>query len=589
MAHRVIHQHQTELDSDNVNYSDGSDSSFKRKSSNLLDGSPVKLVDAGEVTKEIPSILLEWSDITYTVVKKGKNGIKNVPILNGVSGYANPGELLVLMGSSGAGKTTLLNFLCNRITSAGQVEFSGTITANGTNIKDTNYLDHIGYVTQEDLMMSTMTCREVLEFAASLKVAGTKEYRKKVVEDMIDHLQITKAADTIIGSQFIKGISGGERKRVAIGVELISDPSVLFLDEPTSGLDGYTADLIVDLLRKEAQEGRTIIATLHQPSYNMYKNFQRLILLFEGNIAYQGPAKKSRRYFASIGYATPKLINPPDYYMEILHIVSRSHKTEEETKRLKHITSAYEESKSTYYCPNSNFNSEENSLPALSTLSHRYKASLSDQFKFNLYRNFKHTARDPMLLKVLISQSITQIAIYDIIWNNPDTSYTGIQSRIGFMFNFFLTVLFQCVQPIALTCNFYLVPIERELYFKEEASGLYNLFPYFLSKQIAIFPLHIIIPIIMAVGVYWVTGLTDTAEQFFIFSKIYTALIMVISSFTGASYGFLGGIIFPTPKEADQGAPILIVPWMLFAGMFSTNESLPFSFDWIKYISVRFM
>jgi hypothetical protein len=93
----------------------------------------------------------------------------------------------------------------------------------------------------------------------------------------------------------------------------------------------------------------------------------------------------------------------------------------------------------------------------------------------------------------------------------------------------------------------------------------------------------------MAAGVYWVTGLTNTTEQFFIFSKIYTALIMVISSFTGASYGFLGGIIFPTPKEADQGAPMLIVPWMLFGGMFSTNDSLPFSFDWIKYIAVRCM
>jgi ABC-type multidrug transport system ATPase subunit len=299
-----------------------------------------------------------------------------------------------------------------------------------------------------------MTCREILEFAASLKVAGTKEYRKKVVENMIDHLQITKAADTIIGSQFIKGISGGERKRVAIGVELISDPSVLFLDEPTSGLDGYTADMIVDLLRKEANKGRTVIATIHQPSYNMYRNFQRLILLFEGKIVYQAPAKKSRRYFADIGYATPKLINPLDYYMGILHIVSRSHKTEEEIKRLNHITSAYEESKSTYYCPNSNFNLEENDLPPLSTLSHRYKASWLDQFKLNLYRNFKHTTRDPMLLKVLISQSISQIAIYDIIWNNLDTSYTGIQSRIGFMFNFFLTVLFQFVQPLALTCNF---------------------------------------------------------------------------------------------------------------------------------------
>lgn len=402
----------------------------------------------------IPPILLEWSNITYTIIKKTKKGEKKIPILDGVSGYANPGEMLVLMGASGAGKTTLLNFLCNRISSAGQVEFGGTITANGASIKNTNFLDHIGYVTQDDLMLSTMTCREILEFAASLKVEGSQEYRKKVVENMIDHLQISKAADTIIGSQFVKGISGGERKRVAIGVELISDPSVLFLDEPTSGLDSYTADLIIDLLRKEAQDGRTVVATLHQPSYNMFRNFQRLILLFEGNIAYQGPAKKSRHYFSEIGYVTPQRINPPDYYMGILHIKSRSHKTEEEQQRLKQITSAYEENQSKYLCPRSNAYIDDIELAKLNSLTHRYKASWSDQLKFNLIRNFKHTARDPMFLKMIASQSICQIIIYDIIWNNLDTSYTGIQSRIGFMFNCMLTLLFHCVQPIALTCNY---------------------------------------------------------------------------------------------------------------------------------------
>lgn len=117
---------------------------------------------------------------------------------------------------------------------------------------------------------------------------------------------------------------------------------------------------------------------------------------------------------------------------------------------------------------------------------------------------------------------------------------------------------------------------------------MYGLTPYYLSKQIAIFPIHIIVPAIMVIGVYWVTDLDNTTEKFFIFSNFYIALIMMISSFTGASYGFLGGILFPTPKDADIGTPILIVPWMLFAGMFSTNDSLPFSFDWIKYIAVRF-
>ena len=298
-------------------------------------------------------ILLEWTDLKYSIIKKSKQETTKIPILNGVTGYANPGELLVLMGSSGAGKTTLLNLLCNRISSVGQVEFEGKIKANGTDVKDLNFSDLIGYVTQEDVMLSTMTCRETLEFAANLKVEGDKDHRQKVVNDMIKYLSLTKAADTVIGSQFVKGISGGERKRVAIGLELISDPSILFLDEPTSGLDSYTADMILDLLKLEARRGRTVITTLHQPSDKMYKNFERLILLFEGSIVYQGPARASRRYFGDLGYATPALINPPDYYMQILHVVRRGNKTEEEQSRVTFLVNAYETKKHQFLEPKS--------------------------------------------------------------------------------------------------------------------------------------------------------------------------------------------------------------------------------------------
>jgi ABC-type multidrug transport system ATPase subunit len=557
----------------------------KHLSSNKVIDEATPCVNNSGFSTIVP-ILLEWADVKYSIIKKSRQETKKIPILNGVTGYANPGELLVLMGSSGAGKTTLLNLLCNRITSVGEVEFEGKIKGNGNNIRDFNFGDLIGYVTQEDVMLPTMTCRETLEFAANLKVKGDKDYRQKVVNDMLEHLSLTKAADTVIGSQFVKGISGGERKRVAIGLELISDPSILFLDEPTSGLDSYTADVILDLLKLEARKGRTVISTLHQPSDKMYKNFERLILLFEGSIVFQGPARASRHYFSDLGYATPVLINPPDYYMEILHVVSREKKTEEEQNRLTFLVDAYEMNKDQFMFPNSNIYIETEDLNSLKNITHRYTSSWFTQLKWNLIRNFKHAAREPLIYRVTLFQSLWLILMLDLIWNDLDTSLQGVTSRSGFLFFVMLQQVFQCVISTALTCKYYTVPKERNLYFKEEASGLYNLTPYFLSKQISTLPLHLVAPTLISLGVYWAVDLDNQPDKFFTFSKIYSVFIMILCSFTGGSYGLLAGIIFPTPEEAAPASNLLIVPWMLYAGLFSTNNSLPFSFNWLKYISV---
>lgn len=543
-------------------------------------------VTSSQVNNRIPPIMLEWSDITYSITKKSKYGVKKVPILNGVSGYANPGELLVLMGSSGAGKTTLLNFLCNRISSVGKVEFSGKVTANGSSINTFKYTDSIGYVTQDDIMLPTMTCRETLEFAVNLKVGGSQESRKKVVNDMLETLQINKAADTVIGSRTVKGISGGERKRVAIGLELISDPSVLFLDEPTSGLDSYTAELILDLLLTEADKGRTVISTLHQPSYSMFKKFTRLILMFEGKIVYSGPPKKSSKYFGALGFETPRHVNPADYFMRLLHVKSRENKTEEEQNNLNFLVAAYEENQAQFYSPFRKIYIEVNDLPPLETLSSRYKPSLLDQLKYNLLRNFKHYARDPLMLKIMIATGLLVIGLSDLLWNGIDTSYMGLSSRVGFIFYVMMTQLTNPVAPIALTCKLHTVPDEKNLYFKEEASGLYGLIPYFISKQMAVLPYNIIFPVLTSIGVYWATDLDNTPEKFFLFSILYTVFIIIICSFVGTSYGYFGAVLFSTTREADVGTQLLFIPWVSFSGMLSTDNSMSFTSGWLRYLSV---
>jgi len=264
-------------------------------------------------------------------------------ILKSVSGYANPGEFLAIMGASGSGKTTLLNILANRVRSGNKAEMTGTISANGKDTREFNISKYAAYVTQDDVLLPALTPRDCLMFYAKLRRPGTDKERHEKVEEILNDLNISGIADNLIGNAIIKGISGGEKKRVCIGIELMSDPCIIMLDEPTSGLDSFNAGVVIDLLLKQAAKGRTIISTIHQPSSNVFKKFDKLMLLSEGNIVYHGPCNKSRKYFAELGYKCPKQVNPADYYMRILHITNRYEITDEEQNQLDIFTESYKE------------------------------------------------------------------------------------------------------------------------------------------------------------------------------------------------------------------------------------------------------
>jgi ABC-type multidrug transport system ATPase subunit len=147
-----------------------------------------------------------------------------------------------------------------------------------------------------------MTVRECFEFAAKLKLTGSIVSRLKRVDDLIATLKLFKAQNTLIGGHLVKGISGGERKRTAVGVELITDPALLFLDEPTTGLDSYIALQVMENLRDLAFiHGKTVVSTIHQPNTDVFECFDKLMLLAQGQIIYFNEAEKATTYFESIG------------------------------------------------------------------------------------------------------------------------------------------------------------------------------------------------------------------------------------------------------------------------------------------------
>ena len=183
-------------------------------------------------------------------------------------------------------------------------------------------------------MYAHLTVQETLLLASNFytRSSESKENKLRVVNNVIAELGLTKAANTIIGSASFRGISGGERKRTAIAVQLITDPAVLFLDEPTSGLDSFQAQSVMESMKELAMSGRLVVSVIHQPRSSIFAMFDQLLLLSEGYTMYYGPSGNAVTYFSALGYTNPDLYNPADYFLDILSMDVRSKEREETTR-----------------------------------------------------------------------------------------------------------------------------------------------------------------------------------------------------------------------------------------------------------------
>ncbi len=240
-------------------------------------------------------------------------------ILDDLQGAAHPGEITAIMGASGAGKTSFLDILARK-NKRGHA--AGEFYVNGEKVTDTEFKSVVGFVDQEDTMLSTLTVHETILTSALLRLPramsnAAKEQRAFEVEKQ---LGIYHIRDSLIGSEEGKGrgISGGEKRRVGIACELVTSPSILFLDEPTSGLDAFNAFNVIECLVTLAKTyKRTVIFTIHQPRSNIVALFDRLILLAQGKTVYSGPFAQCQEYFDGIGYACPPGFNIADYLVDL--------------------------------------------------------------------------------------------------------------------------------------------------------------------------------------------------------------------------------------------------------------------------------
>ncbi|KAJ3174853.1 ATP-binding cassette sub- G member 2 [Geranomyces variabilis] len=528
---------------------------------------------------------LRWKDISYDVVvakDKDEHGKpKSRTLLSGVSGQAQPGELVAIMGSSGAGKTTLLNCLTGRL---GTGTLAGTITLDGKPRDPKSWKRAMAFVEQDDALYANLTVTETLRYAALLRLSSKKYTAKAKIahaDEVLESLRLTKAKDSYIGDGLTRGVSGGERKRVSIGQELVGAPRVLFLDEPTSGLDSNTSLALIENLKAEAEKTRRIVVmTIHQPSFEVISMCDKVILLSAGSTCYQGPVDDALAHFASLGYTCPPRKNPADFFLDILTINAATHA--EDTARVQKFHQAYRElaeRDQEKREPSSSPSSPVQSTTQLQTTEVNHDAEFSNNWfteaRLLNERAWKDVLRNRAVLIADITRTFVLIIIMGFVFFRLGKGQPSIQSRVGFLFMWPINQFFVTMQPVLTT-----FPLERVIMLRERSAGSYRVSTFYTAKALTTLIPNLIYSMVASSILYWMVGLTPDAGKFFIW-----LLTNALEIGAAVAFGFVISSAVPTVQLAMAIGPLIVVTFLIFAGQLIATTQIGWWFRWLHYLS----
>ncbi|XP_042501810.1 ABC transporter G family member 7 isoform X2 [Macadamia integrifolia] len=341
------------------------------------------------------------------------------------------------MGPSGSGKTTLLNVLAGQLTASPRLQLSGLLQVNGQHISKKAY--KFAYVKQEDLFFSQLTVRETLSLAAELQLPhlASAEEREEYVNNLLFRLGLVNCADSNVGDAKVRGISGGEKKRLSVACELIASPSVIFADEPTTGLDAFQAERVMETFRQLAEDGHTVVCSIHQPRGSVYTKFDDIVLLTEGALVYAGPAHgEPLAYFSTFGYQCPDRVNPAEFLADLISIDYTSSDTIYfSQKKIDGLVEAFSQKTSTILYATPLIRSEVfRSTTRLGRKSVvKRKVGWWRQFWLLLKRAWMQASRDGPTNKVRARMSVASAIIFGSVFWQMGRSQTSIQDRMGLL------------------------------------------------------------------------------------------------------------------------------------------------------------
>ncbi|CBN79954.1 pleiotropic drug resistance transporter [Ectocarpus siliculosus] len=523
---------------------------------------------ASQLEADLPfePVTMTFSDVSYSVPHPSGDG--NLELLSGISGFCKPGEMTALMGSSGAGKTTLLDVLAGRKTGG---TITGDIRLNGHPKQQKTFTRVAGYVEQQDMHSTVVTVKEALMFSATMRLDNSsvnKNRREEFVDSILSMLELDVISDRLIGSDEEGGLSLEQRKRTTLGVELAANPSIVFLDEPTSGLDARSAQVVMRAIRKVAATQRAVICTIHQPSTYLFEMFDALLLLKKGGqVVFFGPLGENSTnlicYLQSIPNTVPirDHVNPATWMLEVIGAGT----TGKSNPQM--YADSYKRSKL-----------RKNSMAKLESLMIPPEGSEPLKFKSVF------AASPPLQARACMERAVIQY------WRNPNYNWMRMQLAILIAVIFGssfidadietesdlasrLAVIFMSTMFVGVICLQTAIPAgakERIVFYREQAANMYSVRSYAIGYAVAELPYILFISLAFCSIFYWITGLADSADQFFMY-WLYFLLWTMFMVFTGMMFV----MVLPNTQVAQTLAGALSSMFSLFAGFLISPAKIP--------------
>lgn len=549
-------------------------------------------------------------------------------ILNPVSATFQAGVLNVIMGPSGSGKTSLLNSMALRLHNTMGTKYipSGKLTFNSAVPSSSVVKSVCSYVCQDDdALLPSLTVRETLRFAAGLRLPSwmDKEEKNRRAEEVLLKMGLKDCADNLVGSELIKGISGGEKRRVSIAVQVLTDPRILLLDEPTSGLDAFTANSIMEVLQGLAAEGRTLILTIHQARSDLFKHFGNVLLLARGGeCAYTGTAAEMLGYFRGLGYECPKHTNPADFVMDLISVDLRGEGRERESReKVKKIIEAWKEAeggvpedarlpnieekdeitekskdvesqaeaaasqtekdagheeitlaRTVSSVPRRSFHKATLATPAELGALVTKRASFMTAAPLLLHRATINLRRQPPLLLARTMQVVALGVVFTLFFAPLDNDFYSVQNRMGFVQEVGAFYFVGMLQNVAV------YPSERDVFYREDDDGVYGVEAFLTVYTVLEVPLEILSCLVFGVLAVFAVDLPRTAAMYFVATF---SCFGVVSC--GESIGIMFNTLFSHTGFAVNLTSVFLSIANSMAGVLST--SMPDFLDAMNYLS----
>ena len=514
-------------------------------------------------------------NLTYTV-QSFRDKKETAVLLSDVSGMFNPGEMTALLGPSGSGKTTFLDLVSGRKTVG---EIDGAIHFGGK-APTTRFLRrHTGYVEQFDTLISALTVHEMLMYTAELKrpLEESAESKEAACEKLLHDLGLAGARDVLVGSEMVKGISGGQAKRLNIAIALITDPSVLFLDEPTSGLDSFTANEVMSVVKTLNTDDVTIIATIHSPTAYAFSLFDSAMILCSGKQVYFGPNGPELVTYALDALPGVEKKSPGNSDIEwLIDVFTRADRdgiADNFAEVYKHsdlkarMDAALDDVDKIAANPDAEASRK---LQVDSSTTVPFAHALWTMMKFRTRKNYK----DGEYLGPRLGEKVfLSFLIFTLYWgigddHNPD-NVVNVSSAL------FMWTTLPAFGAAAYVPQ---IVMERRLFMRERADGLYRPMAYLVFKMLD--EMFLLLPVTLVLGavVFYAMSLSGSFVLFW--------LVYYFTLGNGVVLAYLVSAVSPNMEAANAILPTYVVTLLFFAGWLIRRDDIPAYWSWYYYLDL---